>query len=103
MSRSKQYWPVNHHMLRGHTCTSRQKYLQATVSLLAKVYESEVSDDVLPEKQACITVQPLLLECLEDYTTDKRGDVGSLCAPLAVQRGPYSLSHTHARMHAHWL
>lgn len=58
------------------------------MALLATVYSSEVSEGVLSEKDACLTVQPLLLECLEDYTTDKRGDVGSLCASLCHMHSP---------------
>jgi hypothetical protein len=56
--------------------------LQAIVSLLTTVYSSEVSEGVLSEKDSCLAVQTLLLECLDDYTTDKRGDVGSQCASV---------------------
>lgn len=55
------------------------------MSLLATVYDSGDSGG-LSEGDACLTVQPLLLECLEDYTTDKRGDVGSLCGSLLSLR-----------------
>jgi hypothetical protein len=57
-------------------------HLQAVVSLMTTVYSSEIAADVLSERDACIIVQALMLECLEDYTTDKRGDVGSQCASI---------------------
>jgi hypothetical protein len=44
------------------------------------VFEFQSAESVGTEKAVCLSVQPVLLECLEDYTTDKRGDVGSLCA-----------------------
>ena len=61
--------------------------MQALVSLLDTVYASDEVEAEVLEKDACLVVQPLYLQCLEDYTTDKRGDVGSLCAFLCHKSG----------------
>lgn len=65
-------------------------FLQALVSLLATVYTSGDSEAEISEKDACLVLQPMLLECLQDYTTDKRGDVGSQCV-LFCCHSPISL------------
>lgn len=63
--------------------------LQAMVTLVAVVYDVAASGvqgaaGAEPSVRAAVLseVVPALLRALQDYTTDNRGDVGSMCAPL---------------------
>lgn len=59
--------------------------MQALIALLQSGWEGHESPAGLKESDACIQVGlPVLLRTLDDYTTDRRGDVGSLCVPMTV-------------------
>jgi len=55
--------------------------VQALVTLLRSGWHGGLQPSDLTEHQACVNVaMPVLLRTLLDYTTDQRGDVGSMCA-----------------------
>jgi hypothetical protein len=68
----------------GLSGSNEHRLLEASVSIvestdasLAKVCGDAV---VMPLRQACMEFAlPALLHSIQDYTTDNRGDVGSLC------------------------
>lgn len=51
------------------------------ISLLNFGWDGGVHPTGITERDACLKIGlPVLLRNLEDYTTDRRGDVGSQCA-----------------------
>eukprot|EP00892_Ulva_mutabilis_P007185 jgi/Ulvmu1/4839/UM020_0125.1 len=58
---------------------ARVAAIKALVALLRTGWQGEVQPCGVPEEQACVKVGvPVLIRTLVDYTTDRRGDVGSL-------------------------
>lgn len=55
--------------------------VQALVAVFHSGWQEIEHLSGVKEDEACVNVGlPVLLRTLEDYTTDRRGDVGSLCA-----------------------
>lgn len=55
--------------------------VQALVAVLHSGWQGGVHASGVKEDEACVHIGlPVLLRTLDDYTTDRRGDVGSLCA-----------------------
>ena len=60
-------------------------HVQALVALLKSGWQGSVTPSGLTECEACMDIGlPVLLRTLDDYTTDRRGDVGSQCATTTI-------------------